>query len=88
MAWLQEVSDTPNYLNNPNLPVISPVVADAKDDDEEARKRAWEGVPEESKPVVEVMDGKQMEKEKKLARAWLRYEKTGEFLASDDEDEE
>lgn len=88
LAWLQEVSDTPGYRNDAHMPVISPVVAGAEEDDEEARKRAWEDVPEESKPVVEVMDGEEMEKEKKLARAWLRYEATGEFVASDEENED
>lgn len=87
LGWLQMVSDTPGYCNNPNVAVANPIQAIADENDEAARDRAWEGVPVEERPSLGFLDDETMKKESKFARTWLRYEKTGEFVASDEEEE-
>ena len=63
-------------------------MAEVNDNEEEARNRAWEDVPNETRPPVQMTGSTEMEKERKLARAWLRFERSGVFAASDDEDED
>lgn len=55
LAWLQQVSDTPNFRNDPHMPVVNPVVVYHEVEDK-ARQDAWEGVSEEERPVVQFMD--------------------------------
>lgn len=69
------------------MAVLNPVQAISDENDEAARKRAWEGIPVEERPCLGFMDDEVMQKEMKFARGWLRYEKTGEFVASDEEEE-
>lgn len=87
LGWLQRVSGTPGYCNSPNVAVINPVEVIADENDEAARDHAWESVPDEERPSIEFIDDEVMKTERKFARTWLRYEKTGEFITSDDEEE-
>lgn len=88
LGWLQRVSDTTGYCNNPNVTVLNTIQAIAGDDDETARDRAWERVPVEERPSLGFEDDEVLKTERKFARIWLRYERTGEFVASDEEEGE
>ncbi|SPN99852.1 uncharacterized protein DNG_02704 [Cephalotrichum gorgonifer] len=88
LGWLQMVTDTPGYENNPDMAVLNRVVASAGENDDEARYQAWAAVPDEAKPPVHILGDKEAKIEAKLARALLRQDNTGVFCPSDDEDED
>ena len=83
MAWLEQASVSPDYENELIVTVDQPQKEGYED-----IETAWQNLPQNDRPLVELMDVQGMQSEVDRLERWDYFVKTGEAPPYDSNDEE